>query len=137
MGAGKTSVGRELARLLGAPFIDLDSEIERTEGLAIREIFERMGEPRFREIERAALDRISALPTPAVVALGGGAYISAENRAITDASGTAVWLKVSFANVVSRVTINASRPLFQDLKMAERLYDDRLPFYRMASLHVS
>ena len=137
MGAGKTSVGRELARLVGAEFMDLDREIERTERRSIREIFEEFGEPRFREIEREALKRTANRHAGAVIALGGGAYVSEENRAIADGAGVTVWLKVSFDNALARVKMDASRPLFQDREKAERLYRGRLPSYGAAQLHVS
>ncbi|HEX4996968.1 MAG TPA: shikimate kinase [Terriglobia bacterium] len=136
MGAGKTTVGRALAALLHWEFVDLDAEIEREQGITIREIFEKLGEPRFRQIERETLKTVSKR-TDAVIAVGGGAYIDPENRAIADSAGLTVWLKVSFANAVSRVTIGGARPLFQDREKAERLYHDRLPFYRRARLHVS
>jgi shikimate kinase len=137
MGAGKTSVGRKLARLIQADFFDLDREVERAERLAIPEIFERFGEARFRDLERQALKRTAAFPGPAVIALGGGAYVSPENRAIADAAGVTVWLKVSIENARARVKMDASRPLFQDREKAEQLYRERLPFYSLAQLHVS
>src|SRR5262245_17838885 len=121
MGAGKSSVGRELARLIGVEFMDLDHEIERTERRSIREIFEEFGEPRFRQIEREALERTARRHTGAVIALGGGAYVTEENRAIADSSGVVVWLKVSFENAQARVKMDASRPLSQDREKAGRL----------------
>src|SRR5262245_60897914 len=105
MGAGKSHVGRELAGRLGWRFIDMDEEIEGTERLSIREIFAQFGEPHFRRLEREHLKRLST-EDHAVIALGGGAYIDAENRATAESSGVTVWLKVSFDNVVHRVTMD-------------------------------
>jgi len=73
MGAGKSTVGRELSLILHRPLMDLDAEIEKAEGITVREIFARFGEPRFRQIEREHLKRISEA-SPAIVALGGGAW---------------------------------------------------------------
>jgi shikimate kinase len=136
MGAGKSSVGRRLAALLGWDFVDLDTEIELREGLQIRQIFEQFGEPRFREIERETLRRVAGR-VRAVVSLGGGAYVDPENQSVADATGVTVWLKVSFENALGRVTIDGARPLFQDRERAERLYRDRLASYERARLHVS
>ena len=72
MGAGKTSVGRKLARLLDAPFHDSDHEIEAAAGMTIPEIFARFGEPDFRDGERRVIERLIA-EGPAVIATGGGA----------------------------------------------------------------
>ena len=71
-----------------------------------------------------------------VIALGGGAYISADNRAIADTTGLTVWLKADLTSIRQRVKIDGSRPLFSDNERAERLYRDRMPFYEMARLHV-
>src|SRR5215510_15306034 len=79
MGAGKTSVGRRLASVLGVPFRDADVEIEAAAGCTINEIFERYGEPAFRSGERKVIARLLADP-PHVLAAGGGAFIDAETR---------------------------------------------------------
>jgi shikimate kinase len=136
MGAGKSSVGRELASLLEWDLVDLDSEIEHAQGMSIREIFEKVGEPEFRKIERDTLKRVSRR-TDTVIALGGGAYIDPENQAIAESAGVTVWLKVSFANALGRVTIGGARPLFNDPEKAKRLYQDRLASYRRAQVHIS
>src|SRR5262249_18513293 len=121
MGAGKTLVGRELAQRLGWRFIDLDEGIEGAESLQIRALFSRHGEPHFRNLERTYLQRLSG-DSQIVVALGGGAYVDPANRELADSTGIAVWLKVSFDNVVHRVTIDGSRPLFSNPEQAKCLY---------------
>src|SRR5690349_15500372 len=98
MGAGKTTVGRCLAKKLGWKFLDLDEEIERREGRAVAEIFKTDGEPHFRSLERSCLKDLSSSPRT-VIALGGGAFISPENREIAETTGLTVWLKVSFGNI--------------------------------------
>lgn len=135
MGAGKSTVGRELSLKLRCPFLDLDTEIEGAEGLPVREIFARFGEPHFRDLEREHLKRISKAPQ-AVVALGGGAYVDPENRKVIDSTGVAVWLDASLSNIRGRVRADGTRPLLSDPDRAERLYSERLPAYRLAPIRV-
>jgi shikimate kinase len=136
MGAGKSRIGRELASHLGWTFIDLDEQIERSEKMAIREIFSRFGEAHFRSLEHESVKRLSA-QTRVVIALGGGAYINPKNRSLAESTGLTVWLKVSFDNVVHRVTMDGTRPLFASPDQARQLYEDRMPIYSMARVHVS
>lgn len=135
MGAGKSTVGRELALRLRWPFFDLDSEIERVEKQSVSGIFAHLGEPCFRQLEREHLVRLSQTPQ-AVIALGGGAYVDPENRKVVDNTGVAVWLDVSFPVIRERIRMTATRPLFADPERAARLYSERLPFYRLARIHV-
>jgi shikimate kinase len=135
MGAGKSTVGRELSLMLHCPFMDLDAEIEKTEGIPVREIFARFGEARFRQIERDHLKRISEM-SPAIVALGGGAYIDPENRKIVDESGVAVWLEATFSTIRDRVRPDGTRPLLADIEQARRIYAERLPWYKLARIHI-
>lgn len=135
MGSGKSSVGRLLARKLGWKFVDLDREIEHHEKQTIAEIFQASGESRFRELEREHLSRLS-LGRQVVIALGGGAFIDDSNREVANASGLTIWLKVSFATVVSRVKMDGSRPKFASPEQAETLYKSRESVYRQARLHV-
>ena len=139
MGAGKSTIGRRLATKLGWKFIDLDEEIERTEGQPIADIFRGHGETHFRQLERLALKRVSTSTSTekSIIALGGGAFLDAENRAIADNSGLTIWLKVSFANAVDRVKIDGTRPKFTSKEEAETLHQSREPYYAMAKLHIS
>src|SRR5262245_47669301 len=111
MGAGKSTVGRHLARRLGWKFIDLDQEIERREHRPIADIFKKDGEPYFRNLERLCLQDLSS-SRKAVIALGGGAFIDAGNRELAENTGLTVWLKASFSNLVDRVKIDGTRPNF-------------------------
>jgi shikimate kinase len=135
MGAGKTSVGRALASKMGWSFVDLDSEIERSQKMVIRDIFLKAGETHFRQLENEHLRMLSARPH-AVIALGGGATIDPENRLIIESTGTSVWLSVTFETAARRVSMDGTRPLFKNPEHAERLYMDRLPIYRLARIHV-
>src|SRR3954469_23857636 len=102
MGAGKTTVGRRLARRLNLPFADADEEIEAAAGLSIAEIFERCGEAHFRDGERRVLARLIHGP-PRVIATGGGAFMDPDTRALMLARCTAVWLDVDVEILVERV----------------------------------
>jgi shikimate kinase len=135
MGAGKSTVGRELSLKLRWRFLDLDAEIEKSANLPVREIFAQLGEPHFRQLESRHLQRVSET-SQAIIALGGGAYVDAANRAIVDNTGVAVWLDTSLATVKERVRPDGSRPLLADAERARQLYTERLPSYRLARIHV-
>lgn len=137
MGSGKTAAGQRLAERLGVPFLDLDVEVERRAGMAVREIFERHGEPAFRALEQEALRATGELPD-VVVATGGGTVTFEANARWIRANGVSVWLNPSFATIVSRIggLGKRDRPLFRDEAQALALYRERLPAYRRADLTV-
>lgn len=110
MGAGKSTVGRILAKDLGLEFIDLDSMVEAAEGRSVRSIFEDEGESRFRALESEALATL-ATRARAVVACGGGVVLAEANRSTLKRLGTVVYLKVTAAETVARVGGDESRPL--------------------------
>jgi shikimate kinase/3-dehydroquinate synthase len=112
MGTGKTSVGRELARRLGRPFVDMDTEIEARAGKPIPHIFAQDGEATFRQMESALCKELSARQG-LVVATGGGALVDPANRAQMMGSGTVVCLTCDAGEILRRVTQtgNADRPL--------------------------
>lgn len=129
MGAGKSSIGRKLAKLRGWPFIDTDKVIEAEQGIAIATIFETQGEVAFRAFERAAV--ADAVAQGGVVALGGGAVTSAETRELLQALPV-VHLTISPEAVAQRVNTQ-KRPLLQTadpIATWERIAAERERYYR-------
>jgi len=132
MGSGKSAVGRTLARLLDFPFYDSDSEIERRTGVDIPFIFEKEGEPGFRQREREAIEALTALE-PVVLATGGGAVLLAENRRVLAERGCVVYLRTSVAQQADRVRHGRNRPLLSNVDTAgklEQLMSERAELYQ-------
>jgi shikimate kinase len=138
MGAGKTSVGRRLATLLGVPFRDADSEIEAAAGCTISDIFEQYGEAAFRTGERKVIWRLLLEP-PHVLATGGGAFMDPETRDRIKQKAVSIWLKAPVDLLLERVTRKDHRPLLQGGDMRgklEALLEAREPTYREADITV-
>lgn len=138
MGSGKSTVGRALAGALRWLPIDLDAAVEAHAGMSVRDIFERQGEPAFRELEHAALLDALRAPEPAVIATGGGTFAFPRNVALMRAVGPSIWLNPSFATIVARIGAlgKQDRPLFRNEVEALALYQSRLAAYRQADLRV-
>jgi shikimate kinase len=130
MGSGKTTVARELARLLGRRFLDTDAEVERRAGLPVAAIFAERGEPAFRALEREV---VLGLRGPVVAALGGGAFCDPDAAAHLLRAGRVVFLDVSAAEAARRLGGGEGRPLSGRW---EELLRTRLPLYRRATLAV-
>lgn len=138
MGAGKSSVGKRLAKRLALPFADADIEIEQAAGMTVPEIFATHGEPAFRDGEKRVIARL--LETgPMVLATGGGAFMNGETRTKITRHGISVWLKADLDVLMRRVRRRDDRPL---LKTADpegtlaRLIDLRYPVYADADVTV-
>jgi shikimate kinase len=132
MGAGKTSVGRLLARRLGKAFYDCDHEIERATGVKIPVIFEIEGETGFRAREARMLAEL-VVRSDIVLATGGGAVLSAENRKLLAGSGVVVYLRAVVADLWQRTRHDRNRPLLktdEPLAKLEQLFAERDPLYR-------
>jgi len=134
-GSGKSTVGPELARRLGVPFVELDERIERAEGVSVREIFERDGEAGFRELEAAALVDVGS-NDPSVISCGGGVVLEPANRVTLRATGEVVFLSVPLEVLRARVRPGAERPLIRTEGDLEKLFVDREPLYREFAAHV-
>lgn len=137
MASGKTSVGRELARRLGWEFVDLDAQIESQQKQSIPEIFRERGESGFRIAETAALLHLTqSLQRDSVVALGGGAFAQEKNRELLR-PWPSIFLQAPVDELWRRCAEDREiRPLRQDREQFARLYAERLPCYRQATVMV-
>ncbi|MFI5056632.1 MAG: shikimate kinase [Candidatus Acidiferrales bacterium] len=141
MGSGKTTVGTLLARQFAWRFVDLDDRIEESAGLRIPEIFERFGEPAFRQIEadqlRAALGRAVEMKESLVLALGGGTYAQPGAPEYLRYAGVPViWLDSPVETLLARCMTMTGRPLFRDETSFRALHAQRLPSYQQADFRV-
>lgn len=131
-GAGKTTIGRQLARRLQRTFIDADHEIEARTGVRIPLIFDIEGEQGFRDREARVIADLAG-DSNLVVATGGGAVLRAENRVALKHSGTVVYLQAAPRLLFERTRLDPNRPLLQvanPMQKIEELYAQRDPLYR-------
>jgi shikimate kinase len=138
MGAGKTSVGKRLAAKLGLPFSDADAEIELAAKMKVSEIFEKHGEPYFRDGERRVVQRMLSEGCR-VLATGGGAFMNEQTRENIAQKGVSIWLNADIDVLVRRVRRRTDRPLLvgHDLEETmQKLIDQRYPIYAKAMISV-
>lgn len=131
-GAGKTTVGRHLARRLQRRFIDADHEVEARTGVRIPVIFDIEGEQGFRDRESKVISEL-AQQSDQVVATGGGAVLRPENRAALRQGGTVIYLNAAPRLLYERTRLDPNRPLLQvddPLRKLEDLFNQRDPLYR-------
>lgn len=138
MGAGKSTVGRRLAKRLGLPFVDSDTAIEDAAGYSAAEVFERYGEADFRDGERRLVARLINGEVR-VIATGGGAFVDPATRSLLKERAITVWLDAPVEVLADRTARRDSRPLLRngDPKgTLERLASERGPSYAEAHIHV-
>lgn len=138
MGCGKTRVARLLAQLLNQPLVDLDEAITSREGRSPARLIVEDGEVSFRKIETELLREVLENSSPAVVALGGGAWIQEPNRKlIHQKNAITVWLDTPFDICWQRiVTSEEDRPLGRTVTQARELFDRRRPIYQLAQIRI-
>jgi len=138
MGSGKTAVGRELSHLLGWKIIDVDEEIVKAQDTSIGELFRKLGESVFRDLETEMIRKVSRNRN-VIISTGGGAVLREENMNILRENGTIVCLWASVDTVFKRTSCNDERPLLQvenPRQRIEELLECRRPFYEKADMVV-
>lgn len=138
MGVGKSTVGRRLARRLGLPFADGDTEIEEAAGMTVSDIFSLYGEEEFRAGEARVMKRLVEGP-PMVLATGGGAVMNPETRALLKEKALTVWMRADLQVVAERVRRRDTRPLLRGrdpLETLKRMAEVRYPIYAFADVTV-
>jgi shikimate kinase len=138
MGAGKTAVGRRLARALSWPFKDADAAIEAAAGTSIANIFAEIGEPAFRARERQVIARLLN-GERMVLALGGGAFMDPQTRALVHERARSIWLRADLDVLVRRTARPGKRPLLargDPREVLADLLEQRTPIYTQADLIV-
>ena len=141
MAAGKSTIGKALSTLLGASFLDIDTEVERREGIPIHRIFSKKGEPYFRKLEATILREFgsSCGGETSIIATGGGLPCTGGNMEYMNERGITVYLKSSIDDIMSRVEHIRDRPVFQQIGSRnglEELLWKREPYYSSAHLTI-
>ena len=140
MGSGKSIFGKQLASRLSLKLVDLDDLIVHRAGKVIPEIFKYDGEQAFRDLESRLLAEVLADDNQQIIATGGGAVLSADNRALMKQSGQVIWLGASPDILAKRITGDSNRPLLADVDPLEKmkaLSAERNPLYEeVADLYV-
>ncbi len=137
MGAGKSTVGRHMAELTGALFVDLDSLIEQRTAMSIPEIFSRFGEVEFRQQETSALVALPAAEA-LIIATGGGVVGREENWRLMRSKGVVVYLRAGWKTLEERIGSGEGRPLASGAERTRlrALWEQRLPLYELADVVV-
>jgi shikimate kinase len=138
MGSGKSTIGKRVATMLGIGFVDADTEIESVSRMTIPELFERYGEPEFRDLERRVIRRILR-SGPKVLATGGGAFMNEQTRKAIARNGVSVWLNAELDVLMERVGRKGNRPLLKTADpraTMQNLMDVRYPIYALAEITV-
>ena len=138
MGAGKTSLGKAVSKLLSVPFLDTDEMIVQSEGMSVNEIFATKGEEYFRSLETETIRGLAGREGGFVLSVGGGLPLRAENRPLLRSAGCVVYLKVSIETLEKRLANDTKRPLLQQgegtlEEKIRRILTEREPLYLEAA----
>jgi shikimate kinase len=140
MGAGKTSIGRALARKLKVPFVDLDQEVESISGCSVIDIFSIYGEAEFRRIEEQVFERVlNSGPSFKVISTGEGAFITKSIRQLALANSVTIWLKADLQLLEKRTSSRLTRPqllVAEPAKILSKLIEERYPIYAKADIAI-
>lgn len=144
-GSGKSTLGKQIGKLMNLHFIDLDIEIEHLTRISIREIFQQHGETYFRELERDTLDKLIHEHESFVMATGGGTPCFYENMEVMNKVGLTVFINIPSQEIVYRLSKKgiSVRPLFQGMDTEnlveefDRKFRHRIPFYQQAQIEIS
>lgn len=138
MGTGKSEVSQELSKVLGWKVIDIDTEIEKSQGMKITGIFKQFGEPRFRDIEAEMIKNLSKNKN-VIISTGGGAVLRQENMDALRENGVIICLTATPETILKRTSNNNDRPLLQvedPLKKIRELLKFRMPYYEKADIMI-
>ncbi len=140
MGAGKTSIGRALARRLKIPFVDSDKEIEAAAGCSVVDIFSMYGEAEFRRVEHRVMERLlDSAPTRKVISTGEGAFITPAVREMVLRRAITIWLRADLELLVKRTNFRDTRPQLlhtDSRKILAQLIKERYDIYALADITV-
>ncbi len=139
MGAGKSTIGKRLAKTLGIEFRDSDDEISEAAGCSISDLFYIHGEAIFRDLEKRVLTRLLTDNIPKVLATGGGAWMNEDIRTLTAKHARSVWLKAELSVLVERVSKRNTRPLLEQgdkQAILSKMMEERYPFYARADVTI-
>ncbi len=139
MGAGKSKLGKLLSKSLQMNLVDVDKEIEKSIGLSVAEIFDRLGEKAFRDAEAKTIHKALHDRHNNIIATGGGAVMNADTTSEILTKSVSVWVRASLEVMVERTSRNTGRPLLKGVNIEEKLKDlmkQRYPVYEKASVIV-
>ncbi len=137
MGAGKSTIGRRVAKLLDVDFKDSDDEITEAAGCSISDIFYIHGEAIFRDLEKRVMHRLITDGVPKILATGGGAWMHQEVRDLTAQHATSLWLRADIDVLVERVSKKNTRPILESgdkHAILSKMQKERGPFYEQADI---
>lgn len=138
MGAGKSTLSKGLAKALARPFIDIDSEIERTSSMAIRSVFARQGEAYFRQLESEALSLVLAQASGCIISTGGGIVLAEANRTMLQQKSLCLYIDVPVSVLSERLKADQLRPLLDEgnhHQVLSKLHQERHQLYLDTAHH--